>query len=128
MKVYLAAQFKEQETMRLWRRVLQDHGHIVTSRWLDHTETNDPIEANQKALIDLQDIDNSEYVISHTLNRGDLFTGGGRHIEFGYALAKGIELINVGGIENVFHQLFNVTTVDTIQDACNLLVPIPDDE
>lgn len=119
MRVYLAAQFKEQELMQKWRKLLRDDNHIVTSRWLDHTEETDPYEALKKALIDFEDINNSDFVISHTLNRGDLFTGGGRHIEFGYAFSKGKRLINVGGIESVFHQL--AKTVSTIQEAIKCL-------
>ena len=119
MKIYLAAQFKEQEIMKLWRTVLQDHGHIVTSRWLEVEEQYDPIKSVEASNIDLEDIDLSDCVISHTLNRGDLYTGGGRHIEFGYALAKGKKLINVGGHENVFHHL--AITVSCIQDALKYL-------
>lgn len=120
MNIYLAAQFKEQMLMREWRRLLQDAGHIVTSRWLGE----DAIVINSKlsldaGMIDLEDIDKAEIVISHTLSRGDLFTGGGRHIEFGYALAKGKRLINVGGWENVFHS--QAKTVDTIEEAISIL-------
>jgi hypothetical protein len=69
--------------------------------------------------MDLSDIDASECVISHTLNRGDLYTGGGRHIEFGYALARGKRLFNVGGHENVFHHL--AITVSSIEDVLKYL-------
>lgn len=104
MNIYLCAQFKEQELMREWRRLLHNAGHIVTSRWLDadgeKTETN---AASLAADMDLEDIDIATVVITHTLNRGDLFTGGGRHIEYGYALHAGKILINIGGVESVFH-------------------------
>lgn len=116
MNIYLAAQFKEQPLMIQWAIFLKHHGHYITSRWLFHTEEdlkNGLDEANLKAKIDLDDIDASDYMISQTLSRGELFTGGGRHIEFGYALAKGKKLINVGGSENVFHTL--AVTVPTIE-------------
>lgn len=116
MKIYLCAQFKEQALMMQWAEQLINAGHIVTSRWLGATEevTNSP-SAHNAADIDLNDIDNSEVVISKTLNRGDLFTGGGRHIEFGYALAKGKRLINIGGFESVFHsQAETFTTIEEV--------------
>lgn len=120
MKIYLAAQFKEQLLMREWRKLLNNAGHDITSRWLgeDEVDEKSKIAANA-AKIDLEDIDKASVVISQTLSRGDLFTGGGRHIEFGYALANGKRLINIGGYENVFHQL--AITVPTIEDAIELL-------
>lgn len=108
MKIYLCAQFKEQVLMREWRRLLHNAGHTVTSRWLDVSgECTETIYAGDAADMDLADIDISDIVISHTLNRGDLFTGGGRHIEYGYAMRAGKILINIGGKESVFHSKAN---------------------
>lgn len=124
MRVYIAAQFKEQKLMRDWRKLLHAAGHDVTSRWLDVNETDEKKpseEVSNAALIDIHDITLAEIMISQTLKRGDLFTGGGRHIEFGYAFAKGKKLINVGGYESVFHHLPNVITVSTIEEAIELL-------
>ena len=124
MRIYIAAQFKEQKLMRDWRNILYAAGHDVTSRWLDVNEADEKKpseEVTNAALIDMHDIELAEVIISQTLKRGDLFTGGGRHIEFGYAFAKGKKLINVGGYESVFHHLPNVTTVSTIEEAIELL-------
>lgn len=108
MKIYLAAQFKEQVLMREWRRLLHNAGHIVTSRWLDADgEKTETQEASLAADMDLSDIDICDVVISKTLNRGDLYTGGGRHIEYGYAMHAGKILINIGGKESVFHSKAN---------------------
>ena len=74
-------------------------------------------KAQAEAEKDLEDINRADIVLSKTLNRGELFTGGGRHIEFGYAYAKGKDLINVGGYESVFHKLPQVVTVEKIEDA-----------
>ena len=117
MKIYLCAQFKEQALMREWRRLLHNAGHIVTSRWLD--EKTGTLQARNAAGIDIADIEISDIVISKTLNRGDLFTGGGRHWEAGYAFAKGKKLINVGGIESVFHSF--ATRYDTIEECIKCL-------
>ena len=101
MKIYLAAQFKEQAFMREWRRLLHDAGHLVTSRWID--EVPDTLSDDEASEVCLADIDICTIFISHTLSRGDLYTGGGRHVEYGYALKSGKILINIGGKENVFH-------------------------
>ena len=121
MKIYLAAQFKEQALMREWREKLRQNGHYVTSRWLEVSEATEKESASTEAAKDLHDIHASEIMISHTINRGDLFTGGGRHIEFGFALALEKKLINVGGYESVFHQLPQVITVSTIEQAIEIV-------
>lgn len=116
MKIYLASQFKEQETMIQWSILLREHNHFITSRWLFATEElTNTSNAYDAAKVDLEDIDEAECLISSTLNRGELFTGGGRHIEYGYALAKRKKLINVGGFESVFHNL--AITVPYIKDV-----------
>lgn len=120
MNIYLAAQFSEQALMLKWSLYLKDCGNSITSRWLyvseeDETKLTDSV--CNAALRDLEDIDKADVVISRTLKRGDLFTGGGRHIEFGYAYSKGKKLINVGGYESVFHHLPNVVTVNFIEEV-----------
>jgi hypothetical protein len=120
MNIYLAAQFKEQALMMQWAIFLRHHNHFITSRWLlvnEADEKKPSKEVTNAGIIDLEDIDASEIVISQTLKRGELFTGGGRHIEFGYAFAKGKKLINVGGYESAFHHLPNVITVPTIEEV-----------
>lgn len=120
MKIYLAAQFKEQCVMIQWAIFLHEHGHEITSRWLlAIEELTNTKSAEDAAKVDLEDIDMSDIVISSTLNRGEMFTGGGRHIEYGYALAKRKKLINIGGHESVFHSL--AITVPYIQDALKYL-------
>lgn len=120
MKIYIAAQFKEQQLMLVWAEKLINSGHHVTSRWLGATEElTASAAAEDAANVDIDDIDAAEIVISKTLNRGDMYTGGGRHIEYGYAMAKGKRLINVGGFESVFHSM--AETVSSIEEAIELL-------
>jgi nucleoside 2-deoxyribosyltransferase len=121
MNIYLAAKFDEQPVMLQWAQFLRHHGHFITSRWLLANETISIEQHQSEALKDLSDIDICDIMISKTHNRGDLFTGGGRHIEFGYAYAKGKLLINVGGWEAVFHHLPGVITVSSIEDTLKYL-------
>jgi hypothetical protein len=112
MKVYLAAAYERNPEMRVIRDQLVQLGHEVTSRWIDQHGGEDlaPIEGVglntspgvyvKFAYKDLDDVDAAETVVH--------FTGGGRggrHTEFGYALARGKALVLVGEREHVFHSL-----------------------
>lgn len=121
MKIYLAAQFKEQALMREWRNKLTATGHTITSSWLDVNESTETTQAAIEAVKDLREIKEAHCIISHTLKRGDLFTGGGRHIEYGYALALDKLMINVGGIESVFHEIPTVIRRNSIEEVIKLL-------
>ena len=117
MKIYLAAPFSEMPLMRKWAIQLQNAGHICTSSWLN-ADPKDPWGNGQEsALIDLEDIDNSDALISFVLP-DSTYPRGSRHVEFGYALAKGKIMINIGpGSENIFHDLPQVSRFNTIEDA-----------
>jgi hypothetical protein len=120
MKIYLAARYSRHDEMQGIRDVLRTLGHDVTSRWIDcHTDvvgdftasfTPEVLNQRPEACAplgqhDLDDLDVADTVISFTSNG----TGkGGRHVEFGYALAKGKRCIVVGPREHVFHTLAQV--------------------
>ena len=114
MKFYLAAAYDRKAEMRGYRAVLEYFGHSVTSRWIDgHPEINngdiisvemlnDPEQwqlCRQVANHDLMDIEDADAMLSfhgHT-------NQGGRHVEFGYALALGMPVYVIGDYENLFH-------------------------
>jgi hypothetical protein len=97
------------------RDVLHALGHEVTSRWIDcHAGkylvsftpehlNNDPEYCCGVAIHDLEDLRAADTVISFTDEKGG--GKGGRHVEFGVALALNKRLILVGPRENVFHTL-----------------------
>jgi nucleoside 2-deoxyribosyltransferase len=129
MKVYLAGAFERREEMREVRNRLNAFGYTVTSRWIDILDDVNPIgaadlkdevglmRANDFAIADLHDVYDADLVI--------MFSGGGRggrHIEFGYAVALDKELIIVGERENVFHALSGVVCVPTVDDLYRHLV------
>jgi hypothetical protein len=100
------------------RDVLEGLGHFVTSRWIDcHAGkyltsftpehlNSDPEYCSALANYDLEDLRAAETVISFTDTQGG--GKGGRHVEFGYALALNKRVILVGPRENVFHTLSDV--------------------
>lgn len=103
MKIYIAARFESQAEMRVWREKIQALGHEVTSRWLDVKEPYPPAETC--AVVDLVDVRRADLVVCFSPRSGFYSGRGGRHVEFGYALAMGLPVLLVGEPENVFHWL-----------------------
>lgn len=110
MKIYLAARFGRILELREYAKHLEFQGHEITSRWLQEGaeasyEELTPARARQCAEYDIADIYKSHCVISFTESRNSGYTSGGRHVEFGIALALGKTCYIVGPLENVFHHL-----------------------
>ena len=59
---------------------------------------------------------NSDCIMSFS-STGDGSGRGGRHVEFGIAVAQGMYLIVVGRRENVFHHLPDVRQFDDLPSA-----------
>lgn len=126
-RVYLASAFRRQAELRKYALWLDDMGIEVTSRWLEeHSESVDAtgrvlkqsIPSDIAAKEDLADIDRADCLISFTEPPdSDVPPRGGRHVEFGYALAKGKELWVVGYRENIFHHVPGVRYFKTWADA-----------
>lgn len=115
MKVYLAAQYKQKNELREYADSLRADGHAVVAEWLK--EPYDPNCAladltdeslRQIAEQDCNDIRRADVVMSFTVPETEATKRGGRHVEFGYALAFDKRLIVVGPKENIFHHLGDV--------------------
>jgi hypothetical protein len=129
--IYLAARYNKHPEMQGVRDVLQAMGHTVTSRWIDqhggdqlesatHAQLNSQSEACAVyGQHDIEDIEAAETVISFTYPDGG--GKGGRHIEFGYALAKGKRMILVGPRENIFHTLPEVERFESWRDLARVM-------
>lgn len=111
-KVYLSASFLRQAEMRDVREKLALHGIRVVSSWLD--------EQNQRpeevcAARDLEDIENADELLSFTELSDAGYMTGGRHVELGYALGRGVSRFAIiGPRENVFHHLSFVEQFDSL--------------
>lgn len=122
MKYYFAARYSRHAEMRKYRDELMMAptlglgGNYVTSSWIDAHKgewqtsmtaaqiQERTVEAADFANTDLADIDECHFFIAFTeAENGD--SKGGRHVEFGYALCQGKELIIIGPRENVFYAL-----------------------
>src|SRR5216683_1181734 len=98
MKIYLAAKFELRPEMERVARRLAANGYEITARWVYGGE--DGLSLEEIAKVDLNDVDEADVLVSFTYTRGTLTSGGGRHVEFGYALARGKRLVLIGEREN----------------------------
>ncbi|XUM19785.1 hypothetical protein ACRAVF_19150 [Bradyrhizobium oligotrophicum S58] len=115
MKVYLAARFGERPLMEVHADRIKAAGIEVTASWVYGEE--DGLTREDIATLDLNDVDRCDTLISFTHPRGKLMTaGGGRHVEFGYALAKGKRMVVIGPRENVFHHTPGVEVFATLDE------------
>jgi nucleoside 2-deoxyribosyltransferase len=107
----------------------------VTSRWLDgtHEARDGNILADEESDLaedaarqDLQDVDDADVLIF--FSEAAVAARGGRHVEFGYALAKshrtGYPVYVVGPVENIFHRLPGVEVFATWPEALRALEPV----
>ncbi len=115
--IYLAGRYDRRIELCEYRAQLQDIGFIVNSRWLDglHVlaaglgeKTNQfaPAEAQTwMASEDWADVISADIVINFTEPPDSDSKRGGRHVEYGAALALKKQVFIVGFRENVFHYL-----------------------
>jgi hypothetical protein len=112
-RVYLASRYGRRPQMHALARVIEAAGHTVTARWVHGSHDSDEIGDQTCALDDLQDLEAADVLVSFT--ETDTVPGrarGGRHVEFGYALARGKRCIVIGPRENVFHHVPGVEVID----------------
>lgn len=105
MNYYLAGRFTGQSRLRAMRDQMAQAflGWTCTASWLDSKESNYPVTKSQAEAYadrDFKEIDSCEMLILDTLDDSNT---GGREVELGYAMAKGVYCIIVGPRRNVFH-------------------------
>jgi nucleoside 2-deoxyribosyltransferase len=129
MKIYVAAMYAQKHYVTDVVTYLREHGFEVTSTW--HTEPHDPnvqlhevtgSEREELARRDIDEIDAADTLLLLTQKPTTATVRGGRHVEFGYALGKGKNLICVGPKENIFHSLYNILVVSTVEEAVAMLM------
>ena len=111
-RVYLAARYDRRDELRVYREQLQAIGVEVTSRWLDETgslsgdmEVGKEDFYKETASVDLEDVRRADTIIFFAEDPLLGWKRGGRHVEFGYALALAKHIIVLGPKENVFHYI-----------------------
>src|SRR5690606_30261512 len=119
-RIYLSARYERRLELCGYREQIEQRGHTVTSRWLNGApagiesliESDDPSQAPDAlwyrvaaAQEDMADIESSDLLIAFSEPPESDASRGGRHVEFGFALALNIPLWVVGPPENIFHWL-----------------------
>ncbi len=140
MRIYLAAQYTRREELCRYRDTLRAMGHDVQARWLDGkhqiSDNGTPIGDHGEALVeghdtsqrnaelrakfaqdDFEDVSGADAVISFTEPPRSQANRGGRHVEYGVALALGKRLLVVGHRENLFHWLPQAEFYETPEAA-----------
>jgi len=130
VKVYLASRYSRFPEMQAVREQLHALGHVVTSRWIDGDHQindqglSDEAKAEERTRFAQEDWDDllaADWVISFTEEPRATNSRGGRHVEYGAALALGKRLLVVGYRENVFHCLPQVEFFGAWEDALYVL-------
>ena len=118
--------------MRNYSAELAHMGHEVTSRWVRREPQLDgreqPVDADQGrgsearyAIEDLEDLQTADWIIFFSEPPRSTNSRGGRHVEFGAALALGMRMILVGPRENVFHYAPEIEVYDDWQALRDVL-------
>lgn len=124
MKIYLAAPYALRNALRAYADDLENRGHECTSSWLmeqkpitsasvGNAASDDDTEAQRHVDQDMNDVFNSDALVVVTWRQTALLdpfavayvNSGGRHVEFGMALAWRKQLVVWGPeSENIFHR------------------------
>jgi len=120
VRFYLASRYSRGPELRGYRDELRALGHEVTSRWLDGYDCTPGLspedhtkERARFAQDDLDDLSLADVVVCFTESRQENPGRGGRHVEYGVALAWDKTIVVIGPRENVFHCLSHVTHYET---------------
>lgn len=125
MRFYLAGRYDRRAELFDAAHFLECFGHRSTARWLtgahEKPEGGDdalytPEELAMFAAQDTEDIETSDLLISFTETPDVGYTSGGRMVEFGYALALGLDIAIIGPRENVFMQAPTIRQAPTLQE------------
>jgi len=115
VRIYLAARYDRREELRAVAARLEAAGHEVTSVWI--YGLREGVSDLAAAVEDIDGVAVADCVVSFTEEptaHVAWAARGGRHVEFGLALAMGKRLCVVGPRENVFHHLQQVELYPTI--------------
>lgn len=111
MRVYIAAPLELRRRAQDTALSLKAAGHEVTSRW--HRSRLDEASIATYCLADIQRAETLLLLNPKTWSEKGT---GGRHTEFGYALAEGKRLVVLGVASNDFHRMPQVRVIRRVSD------------
>ena len=124
MKVYLAGAFSRQKEIREVAEQLRSLGIEVTSRWLEEKWPVDPKEwarhRLETAFMDIRDLREADLLVRFTDDlSGETIPSKlgscARMFEFGMAWERGMPIAVIGGPQNVFDALPNITHLPDVE-------------
>lgn len=119
MKIYLAGSYLRRIEIAAYSALLEEDGHAITAEWLSGVHEKPPWVEATYSMHDLQCIRDADVFMGFT-EPDDVrseYKRGGRHVEFGYAVAFSKELVIVGPRENSFYHIPSVYQFVTFPDA-----------
>jgi hypothetical protein len=122
MKLYLAAPYAAREATAAAAVRLRAAGWTITSTWHDLPEVDQDMatdyELSNAARQCCEEIAEAEALMLFASDDTSTF---GRHVEFGYALAKDKKLFLVGICESIFQYLPAVFQVGTLDEFLSVM-------
>ena len=123
MKIYFAGRYRDADIFRALGETLKRNGHEIVSRWIYLNRRAgrafEVIPVEEKAEIAREDVEDVHACDILVLLSTPIITipagRGGKHVEFGIALALGKRICVMGARENVFHWYHRVELFQNIK-------------
>ena len=113
VKFYTASLFSEKDdSLAISLRIEDELGWVSNASWLKGGEVG--LSRAQISELDLSDVESADNFVIVSHPRGTPKPGGGRWVEFGYALALGKTCYVIGPYENVFCHDLRVVVYPTV--------------
>ena len=108
MSIYVAGKYTSKDRLAVIRQRLRQMGLVVTSSWLDEIYESDHdgrVTDDIRKENAMRDFVEVRLADTFLLDTFDESATGGREVELGMALTRGITCFRVGPYRNVFHTL-----------------------
>jgi len=118
MIFYFAAKYRWRLVIKqISTKVEAQSSHTVVGRWLTGAHDGSSIaDQTRWAREDLEDIDRADCLVIFHLPVDEPEASAGRHIEHGYAIAKGKQIIIVGKSTSVFQYVSNTINYPSLDE------------
>lgn len=123
MWIYISASMPRIKEARSLAAVLSGAGHRICSGWLD-TDREVDLATIRQGAADVEAIRNMRDVMDchlFVMLAGDKKSRGGRHVEFGMAMALHKRCVIIGARENVFHSHPLIEVCSNVEALTKLL-------
>jgi nucleoside 2-deoxyribosyltransferase len=116
LHLYIAA--SSQDAARHLRHELEQRGHTCTARWIldaNFGRRADDLAKMEAAAMDLEDVSAAKDGLILLAEIEGVMVPGGKHVEMGFALAKGYPVYVIGRLENTLQYHPSVIRYRTVE-------------